>query len=875
MPTQVDYDPFAAKSPSASAGGTPVDHDPFANKPETKKMGWWEGLGYEVAGVGLAATEGLDAVVKAAGISPFGERGDIGGDIGTAVAHPINTLGQIAKSVPDSLNTMFMEPKTPEEAVKFGETWTNVLGGVKGIAEGVGGAKKIITGIKDANEGKRIAGVQAQTDVVRAKAQTEHKQRQEEIQQQFEERKKSIANEHAKRVRELQTGSEALPPTTAGEPKPSVPSAKEVEAKAKADKAAHDKTILDEYARRKEAIANEIHRTHVEAEEAMQAEMREAELDAERSIREAEQVEKGALKGVRGEAAAKIRKARADYRAHQKKVATAAEAASDLPASDIVKDSPKGTLGRDMRARFLNGFRDALRSKRTGGKEFGKYLQRGRELENNGQPFIASDSGRSLINYLRDIANPPPGAKVTKFSVEFRNAAKRLENNLRGQVPRDGELLDQPAPLSIDAIDEELRNLRALENRTDLAGSDAIQRGRAKTLADHLENSMINWVGEEHYPRAYYAAMSEDFNKFQRPLFQNAVGRVELDYHKPNESPFKVTSKNLEGKVFGSAESVKEAKAFMGDQELDQFASRHVSNELYGKDAKSALRWWDDARKNGWIKETPEINNMTRRYVESLAQQEGDIETLGALDKARKAAVEEAHTTVNKATTQAAAKRAQAELAAKTTLERRSGKASQAKETAQTQERDTAMRHFKEATTERDQNLEQTATALENSVKEAKQAEAEARKQLERAQKAEVRQNKEAKTAQGEAAGAARKKALAQYKDAVKEAKTATEASEAKVKETDNLANAMFSLLAGERPGTMIAKFDRDIAPMLRKNGISETEIDRFKQSAISLDKQTDKIARNKKIKRFLWGAAASMLGLETISTIKSVVNAK
>ena len=872
MPTQVDYDPFAAKSPSASAGGTPVDHDPFANKPETKKMGWWEGLGYEFAGVGIAAVDGLAEVVKAAGISPFEERGDIGGDIGTAVAHPIKTAGKAIAATPKTLQHMFTEPKTPEEALDFGSSWVNVLGGLKGAAELYSGGTSVLKGIKDAKNADQLKLVESQANEVRQKAKDTFAKKQEETQSKLVDRKKAIADEHSRRIKELREGTGQAPVTTVKEQGAPV-SAKEVEAQAKVDREIHEKEIAAEYKRRQDAIRDEIHRAHVEAEEAAHAELREAQIDAEKSIAEANKNEKLALKDVRGEAAQRIRAARAEYQKHKKKIASQAEAASELPASDIGNDSPKGTLGRDMRARWLNGFRAALRNKRIGSEEFKKYIDRGRKLENEGNSFISSESGSTFVGYLRNIQQPPPGAKVTKFSVEFRNAAKRLENNLRGQVPVGADdVLTAPLPLSIDAIDEELRNLRALENRTDLAGSDAIQRGRAANLANNLESAMIAWVGEEHYPRAYYAEMSKDFNKFQRPLFKDAVGRVELDYHKPNQSPFKTTSKDLEDKTFGSAENVREARAFIGDQELDQFASRYVSNELYGKDAKAALSWWEKARKNGWIKETPEINNMTRRYVETLAQQEGDLVTLKALKESEKAALEEAQKTIAKVADKAIEARVKAETEANKQLASQQKLILKTKETTQDLAQRTAAEQYKQAYSEREQNLEHAASNMESRVSEAKKLEDAARKQLEKSQRIMTRQEAAAAISRGDPVGKARKVAVEQYKNALKEAETATKTAEAELAKVNVVADAMYNLLAGERPATALAKFETAIEPKLREAGISDQEIQRFKNDALSLDKAADKIARNKKIKRFFVGVGTILVGSELYNKAKKLV---
>ena len=895
-----------SNAPAAKTSGAVSAEDFFGETQKPKTLPFYERLPLELGGFAshyIGAIPGLNAPLEMGEKLAFGKEAPFHaatpGPYG-ATESQVRALEQhtklpslldipsvayhgIADPLGKLMSATFTEeghPKTAREAWEVGASGADVaLAGTAAI-QGVKTTGKVLTGIKEASEAKRIAGIQAQADEVRAKAQDEHRARRKAIQQRYDERKRAIGDEYNKRVRELQTGSEALPLPT-GEPRPSVPSAKDVEARVEEERWAHKKEINAEYERRREAIRSEIHRAHVEAEEAMHAELREAQLDADNSLREAAKAEKDALKGVRGEAAARIRKARADYRAHQKKVAATAEASSDLPESDVSKDSPKGTLGRDMRAAFLRGYREAVMEKREGGEEFKRYLARGKQLEDAGNPFIASESGRSFMGYLRNIETPPPDAKVTQFSVEFRNAAQRLEKNMRGQVPRGtgeyGQLLEQPrssvpAPLSIEAIDEEIRNLRALENRTDLAGSDAIQRGRAKTLADHLEAAVKNWVGEDYWARDYYAQMSENYNKFSRPLFKDAVGRVELDYQKPRQSPFTVTAKDFEGKVFGSAESVREAKAFLGDDELNQYASRHVSNELYGKDAKAAMRWWEDARKNGWIKETPEANNMTRRYVESLAQQEGDLETLGALDKARKAAVAEARDTVEKAIGKAAKDRAKAEAAAKTALQTRVQKAQTAREATRTQLNEKVTQYHKETTAARQQSLEEMGAALENRVKEARATEKAARQQLEKSQKEASRQAREAATARGETANAAKRKAAAQFKDALKEAEKATKESEALVAEANKTAKAMFDLLAGERPATVVAKFENTLEPLLRQQGISDAEIQRFKAGAMALDREASRAARNAKIKKWLWGVAAVMVGSGAVGTVKKLI---
>jgi hypothetical protein len=549
------------------------------------------------------------------------------------------------------IQRMTTEPTTKKERLEFGESTLNVLLGAKGIYEGGEFAKR-----------RRQAAMDARTAKIRAAG--------------------KLGADEARTVAEEQFR-------------------KDMEA-AEAERT-----------RRKEAIASEQSRAHVEADEAEIAARREAEHDQHVETAAAEAEQKRLLNEERKRAGT-ISKFREQEKQNRER-ASRASADSALPESDVGKPGWKGSVGRDMRASILSRFRQALTRKRTeGGAAFEKYLQAGRNLEQSGKPFIRSVPGRKLIKELQSIEAPSHTDRVTKYAHDYRRMATKLMRKLSGELPRD-VVTSYYRPLSIDAIDEEIRSLRALENRTDLAGADAVTRGRAKELADLLEKSMREWVGEENYPREHYKAMSREFNQFSTDLMQKILGREDIEYMHGTNAPFKMDSSKV-GKLFEEPENSKELRRALGDEQYEQLLGRHVANELYGKDAKEAAKWLADAEKKGWIKTSPATANQARDYVASLAQQQLDVKTLTAVADADAAAIKSLRGEIKSAVKKARTAKTEAVEAAQTKAQQRMDEAKRRMETTKGEANKAAKKQFEDT----QQEYEKSAEAARG-----KQAEAE------------------------------------------------------------------------------------------------------------------------------------------------------
>ena len=70
----------------------------------------------------------------------------------------------------------------------------------------------------------------------------------------------------------------------------------------------------------------------------------------------------------------------------------------------------------------------------------------------------------------------------------------------------------------------------------------------------------------------------------------------------------------------------------LGEQDFNEVAARHVSNEFRGKTAEQAAKWVDEAQ---WLKTTPELKAKAVEYVRIMAEREGKPNVLSWVKKNR------------------------------------------------------------------------------------------------------------------------------------------------------------------------------------------------------------------------------------------------
>jgi len=567
-----------------------------------------------------------------------------------------------------------------------------------------------------------------------------------------------------------------------------------------ASSAAREGISAEESARQK-AIKGELSLAHAEADTLEQAARHEAEMDEQSRLAAIDKERAIGLQEQRRKASV-ISKFLEQQREALEKASTQASEEVGLPKSDVTSDSPKGAVGRDYRARMIAAFKRAVTT-RAKDPAWENYQGRYGQLEDQGKFFMESEPGIEFSKQLEYWEKVAVDDTSTPFTVQMKATAKRLRKALSGEVPRDasGKLVEgeKPRPVTMDVVDDELRNLRYLANKNEFVGHNAVAAEKAATLADRLEAAMKKFVGEEYYPRERWKQLSDDINKFQTTVGQRAIGREDIDYMKKTKKPFKVDAADLT-KDFESVENVRQIKTILGEQEASQLAARHVSNSLHGLDSAGVRRWIDKALANGWLKEFPELRNMAENQASSLARAEGNTFGLASIAKARKATIDQI---------------------------RKDVKAAVADIKKQTQAKTT-----------------ETTEAKTKTIKAAEKATAETK-------------------------AAAEAKAAKQYADLQKE-----------MESRRKLVDTLETLMAGEKPTTMVGKFEEVAEQELRASGLmNNQQIAALKQELRAMDSANKAVMDRAKLRSVLYkslvgaGAAGVTLagGKKLIDVIEAI----
>ena len=249
------------------------------------------------------------------------------------------------------------------------------------------------------------------------------------------------------------------------------------------------------------------------------------------------------------------------------------------------------------------------------------YFNTGNKLEAQGNYFSLHDP--EYIQELRNIRNGlSKDGKVTKFTDEERRLAGEIEDALIGVEDSTG--VRRPADLRV--IDTLLKRLREKQYGSPMEGFSAVKSTMYEKMANRLENSVKKWVGEENYPKDYYAALSKDINKYNTTLGKQLTERQDIPYKPGKEAPFKNQDyDSLKNAVFKSKETVEELREMVKPQEFDRFVSQHISNELRGKTFDEARQWYE---KNNWINDYPQHQKALIDYMRVMAEREGNANKL-------------------------------------------------------------------------------------------------------------------------------------------------------------------------------------------------------------------------------------------------------
>jgi hypothetical protein len=346
---------------------------------------------------------------------------------------------------------------------------------------------------------------------------------------------------------------------------------------------------------------------------------------AGKALGEAGQIAKGVVSGARGGAEAAAEAARVKEldrvlpeEARRHKVAAAE---FGLPPSDDMMTQ----IGSDLESTVRTGARQKLHGiaaerKAVTDPKWEAYRKRAAALEEQGYYFVVDKAGKDLIEDLNIMEVGGPGLETIYTDAE-KAAAGKLRKALSGLDKGDERVM----PVTLDVVDKELRNLRALQFDNAQEGYSKVVHDRYRNLYDRVNTALEQWVGKENYPRAHYAAASKEYDKWGSKLGRALTGEQDMDYLGKEGVPPQEFQGKVARKLFSTSETVKEGIGLLGYNQMREYAGRFVSNNLRYKKAASAMKWLED---NQWVKQFPDMDEATAGYVRSLATREADAATL-------------------------------------------------------------------------------------------------------------------------------------------------------------------------------------------------------------------------------------------------------
>lgn len=290
--------------------------------------------------------------------------------------------------------------------------------------------------------------------------------------------------------------------------------------------------------------------------------------------------------------------------------------------------------------------------KTVGGEAFERYKNVAKAKQAT-EPFGVSSEGQALKSELDEVASGGAGT-LKKYGQSLQELAKKVRNELFGkpvgeisdaevfaraeqnpnksmsmpvkimQARKELEALasSERKPVDFKIVDDLIREYRQKQSGKAAEGFTQVERDRLGSLANKIEDSLKKWVGEANYPRAEYAASSEELNKFRSKLGEALTGREEIKYLTEAGAPSTKTE-SLSGLVFGSKDNVKMAKQLLGEADVNALGEQYVINQLAGKDASAVSKWLGDAE-NSFVYEIPGLPEKLTKYGTALARRQGD-----------------------------------------------------------------------------------------------------------------------------------------------------------------------------------------------------------------------------------------------------------
>jgi hypothetical protein len=259
-------------------------------------------------------------------------------------------------------------------------------------------------------------------------------------------------------------------------------------------------------------------------------------------------------------------------------------------------------------------------------KVFNNYLNKGEKVENE----ILNDYKNKLASYWQENAKNMTDQERAFVKSAYDRLSERPAS-LTGEVPRTGfetgSVKAGTVRPGIKAIEGERRFIGNIESGMIREGYEALPTERVSAVKKMLEDSIRTHVKEDFdAAKEVYKQLSAPINLYNTRLGKTVVQKA--DDFLPEIA--KADPKTLPSQFFTSQRSAQELKTLTGDAKLsEQFARRHVANELEGKKTADQLRAY--ARDNrDWLQEFPSLQADIEKLAGSVKSGER-VKNLGKL----------------------------------------------------------------------------------------------------------------------------------------------------------------------------------------------------------------------------------------------------
>jgi hypothetical protein len=320
-----------------------------------------------------------------------------------------------------------------------------------------------------------------------------------------------------------------------------------------------------------------------------------------------------------------------------------------LPKSEQLFGADRDKNG-SLSGRLINYFTDYFKAESEKIKDnpiFKNLNARIQELRDNGELWGRSESGLKLRQELRSERFVKAGEGESDISSFMRQQIDRvlgkLEQNPEPFVDAAGNKI---RPAAVPVKGEDVFNI-VREIRNAGFGAKRANSPRANELldlADKIESSFSDFVGEGYDVRKQYAQLMENMNQLEQlDVPQAAIGYKEADYIPVDKRDRKVNRTDVASRIFSGDNNIKQLRRLMveraktpeeataAEAQFNDFLDHHLSNTLSNMSYDDVVKWLTPETGGGaWIDEInePSLRPKLEQYAINLGEEEGYLKSV-------------------------------------------------------------------------------------------------------------------------------------------------------------------------------------------------------------------------------------------------------